>query len=754
MKINYLVLLASLVFSKFAIAQIPVLNSDASITNKVIYLDFNGQVVSGTLWNSGNTINALASTISTVNMVQVWKRVSEDFRPFDVNITTDSNCFNNAPANQRTRVVITPTSAWYGSAGGVAYLGSFTWGGTPGTPCWVFENMLGYSAKNIAEAASHEAGHTLSLRHQSTYSVGCVKTAEYNPGQGTGVTGWAPIMGVGYSKNVTTWFNGTSSSSCTTIQYDHGNVSPGITSSNFLNFRSDDVGNTYATGKTLNLVAYNVLDSGLITTPSDIDVYKFDICNTRSVSFAIKPWALDTTAYNGANLDVRFQLYNAANVLIATDTSLIKLNTLAAVTLTPDLYYFTVDGGGSANYSDYGSIGKYFISIKTTDPPFITNTIIASNTTCVGQNTSFSATSNAAPIYWMWNFAGPSPTVSIINNPVMSFPTPGIYTVSLLAYNNYSASCTVTKTITVGAVPNLSVSPDRTICPGTSVNINAAGALYYNWQPGNLAGPILVLTPSASIVYTLTGSNNLCSSLAMLSLSVTPNFSVNVTASSPVVCTGQSLTLTANGASTYTFNPGNLITNQVITTPTSNVSYTFTGSNGYCTRSSQGMTPFSPDFVLQVIPNDTMICVGESISFISSGASSYTIQPGNLTGNQVTVSPLGTTEYTITGANADNCQHSTLRGLYISICDYIVSNSLTEGSVLVYPNPANQEITLALPASCEKIQVVSTVGAIILEQKAAENTQVDVSRWAEGVYCLLVTFNDHSTVARKIVVRH
>lgn len=138
--------------------------------------------------------------MNAANITLIWKRISEDYRPFDVNITTDSVRFNNAAPNKRIRVIITPTSAWYGSAGGVAYVGSFAWGGTPGTPCWVFENQLGNNTKSIAEAAAHEVGHTLTLRHQSTYNSSCTKTNEYNPGLGTGVTSWAPIMGVGYSK--------------------------------------------------------------------------------------------------------------------------------------------------------------------------------------------------------------------------------------------------------------------------------------------------------------------------------------------------------------------------------------------------------------------------------------------------------------------------------------------------------------------------------------------------------------------------
>ena len=56
--------------------------------------------------------------------------------------------------------------------------------------------------KYVAEAASHEAGHNMGLSHDGT------STAAYYGGQGSGATGWAPIMGVGYYKNLSQWSKG------------------------------------------------------------------------------------------------------------------------------------------------------------------------------------------------------------------------------------------------------------------------------------------------------------------------------------------------------------------------------------------------------------------------------------------------------------------------------------------------------------------------------------------------------------------
>ena len=65
------------------------------------------------------------------------------------------------------RVVIGGSSSdWYGSgAGGVAFVGSFHLGSD--LHCWVLPKAQGCDTaeKNIAEAATHEAGHTLGLLH-------------------------------------------------------------------------------------------------------------------------------------------------------------------------------------------------------------------------------------------------------------------------------------------------------------------------------------------------------------------------------------------------------------------------------------------------------------------------------------------------------------------------------------------------------------------------------------------------------------
>src|SRR5687768_15613842 len=118
--IRHITILCGLIILAFsARPQVPILNSYPS-ASAAIYLDFDGQYVTGTSWNWGGPINAQPSTLTVSAIQEIFNRVAEDYRPFDINITTDSTVYLNAPFNKRMRVIITPTNNWYGHAGGVA----------------------------------------------------------------------------------------------------------------------------------------------------------------------------------------------------------------------------------------------------------------------------------------------------------------------------------------------------------------------------------------------------------------------------------------------------------------------------------------------------------------------------------------------------------------------------------------------------------------------------------------------------------
>jgi len=87
-KIFTLLICTVLVLISFDAFCVPKLNSYPSAT-ATIFLDFDGHYVQSTLWNGGNPLNCAASAMTDPQIVETFNRVAEDFRPFDINITTD-----------------------------------------------------------------------------------------------------------------------------------------------------------------------------------------------------------------------------------------------------------------------------------------------------------------------------------------------------------------------------------------------------------------------------------------------------------------------------------------------------------------------------------------------------------------------------------------------------------------------------------------------------------------------------------------
>jgi len=317
----------------------------------VAYLDMDGQVVSGTQWAGGGTITArgIVGTLSNAQLLEICRRSAEDFAPFQINVTTEESVYLAAPSNRRIRCIITPDNEWYGSAGGVAYLNSFTWTGD--TPCWVFSDMLSNSPRYIAEATSHEIGHTLSLAHDGRISP----SEAYYQGHGSGEVGWAPIMGVGYYKLLVQWSRGEYLSANNTE-----NDLNKITTLNGFGYRADAVSNTIAAASVLSGAAGSFSASGILETTGDRDVFSFSTAG-GTCSFSALGDSLSQ------NVDVSLELLDAAGTVIASANPDTLTDASVSATLAAGTYYLRVSGTGRGDvladgYSNYASIGQYTIS--------------------------------------------------------------------------------------------------------------------------------------------------------------------------------------------------------------------------------------------------------------------------------------------------------------------------------------------------------------------------------------------------------
>ena len=348
----FLILLISLpAFSYEKLSSLP----SASAT---IFLDFDGHTVQSAAWNNGNKLFCTPSGLNDVQITEVFHRVSEDYRPFNVNITTDSTIFLAAPLAQRVRMIVTQTSDWYQGVGGVAYIGSFTWGDD--TPGFIFPDRLANVPKYIAECCTHESGHTIGLSHQSAYNNDCGLVDPYNPGTGSGEAGWAPVMGNSYYKNMTGWYNGPTPYGCDNTQ-DNLTI---ITTQNGFGYRTDDYADEPNENNFL-LPAASFSVSGIISTNVDKDAFKLVLANNENLHIDVIPFGLNSSN-SGANLDVKIFLYNQSKTLIRTYDPVSSLSVSLDTALNAGTYFIVVKGTGNVNAAEYGSLGSYTLSGTST----------------------------------------------------------------------------------------------------------------------------------------------------------------------------------------------------------------------------------------------------------------------------------------------------------------------------------------------------------------------------------------------------
>ncbi|HWR33989.1 MAG TPA: T9SS type A sorting domain-containing protein [Chitinophagaceae bacterium] len=342
-------------------AQVPVLSSYPSASS-VIFLDFDGHTVNNTSWNYNGPIYCGSSGMNTTQISEIFNRVAEDYRPFNINITTDSTKYLAAPVTKRMRVILTDSSSWYGSAGGVAFVGSFIWGDD--TPCFVFSALLNHSIKKVAEAASHEAGHTLGLYHQSAYDVNCVKTSEYNYGQGSGEIGWAPIMGVGYYQNLTLWNNGPNSYGCNNLQSDLDVITNGT---NGFAFRTDDHLATFAGATTASFSNNQFTVSGVVERNTDQDFFKFTTTASQRFVLNAVPYNVGT-GNSGSDLDMQVTLYNSSQTQLNVYNPGTLLHSVIDTILNAGTYYLKIEGKGNIYAPNYASLGSYSLQGSISSP--------------------------------------------------------------------------------------------------------------------------------------------------------------------------------------------------------------------------------------------------------------------------------------------------------------------------------------------------------------------------------------------------
>ncbi len=361
--------------------------------NKVMLLNYWGGTLSATVWNddyvngadiiyspySGDVDSSVFSSGDLYEMWLGWREVAEDYAPFDINITTDINVYNATLSENRSMIIATTTTAWFGLAGGVANLDSF--GNDYSSAGWVWNN----APDTLGQTMSHEAGHQMNLSHDGNLS------SQYDPGHGD----WGPIMGAPFGKWYVQWSKG---------EYPDANNQEDDLQIIKLKLGEDldSVGDSMPAAMQISSASYleGTIEPVGLSGGMDTDVYRFDLQFSENVSINVAPLlGVEGEAY-GSNLSLDVQLSDGTQTLAQSVLSGAPASNLLFFDgmLSAGSYYLiitalTPDPSWSTGFGEYGDAGIYAVQLTSSvvEADLISSLSVADSDVYVGQLVSFSA---------------------------------------------------------------------------------------------------------------------------------------------------------------------------------------------------------------------------------------------------------------------------------------------------------------------------------------------------------------------------
>ncbi len=221
------------------------------------------------------------------------------------------------------------------------------------------------------------------------------------------------------------------------------------------------------------------------------------------------------------------------------------------------------------------------------------------------------------------------------------------------------------------AKPNTTASADATlICKNAPVRLHASGGSSYEWSPGETLNDPLIADPIATPTgttkyYVLVTDINTCEHLDSVLVEIRPDALFAANGSNPV-CKNDSVTLTASGGNTYSWQPADGLSNTTIANPKASPGF----SRDYTVTITEAVCNQSEDIVVhvEVLPlpeidassSNDIDCSTNHSNLSATGGQRYTWTPAGTLSNANAPNPVATpevtTKYYVTGKDdASGC---------------------------------------------------------------------------------------------------
>jgi len=257
--------------------------------------------------------------------------------------------------------------------------------------------------------------------------------------------------------------------------------------------------------------------------------------------------------------------------------------------------------------------------------------------------------------------------------PTPSTAIPGTFT-WYVSQVNPAASCESERaalTVTVHPKPVVAAGPDQAICQGSTATLTATGATSFVWSPAiactDESCASGTVAPAVTTTYTVIGESLGCSDTGQVLIAVGAMPAINVTLAADTLCAGESVTLTATGAATYSWTAtpgaaaftGAVVMDAPLTTTTYEVIGAIASGSLTCYDTASVQVVVNPNPVV-IVSDPQDICQGGATSLTASGAVTYSWSPGatlsTTSGSHPVATPADTTIYTVIGTDANGCK--------------------------------------------------------------------------------------------------
>ncbi|MBL7932063.1 MAG: T9SS type A sorting domain-containing protein [Bacteroidia bacterium] len=400
--------------------------------------------------------------------------------------------------------------------------------------------------------------------------------------------------------------------------------------------------------------------------------------------------------------------------------------------------------------SDGTCINTAVVTIATNTNPIIS--VVASATqVCVGA--SITLTASGSPNF-TWTSAPATTSITGQNTLTATFTASGAIAFNAIGDNAQGCTASAGQVIIINPGPNMNASASKTlICSAGSTTLSASGADLYQWDnnANNAITPSVVVSPTQSTTYLVTGTLNSTGCTASKTVQVgiyIPTLTVsqptNVCQGGQVALSGQVNNPASGSSNSYTWTGAGLSGNAgsaVVVSPSAPTIYTLSAKSITlgsltCIKTETTSVGIFANPNITVTPSRTFVCRGEPVNLVASGGVSYTWNNNSMSGPTVTVthSTISTFSYVVVGTDTNGCKNDTIFYLKVNGCQGIEEYQNTT-TINIYPNPNNGEFNIKSEKDLT-IQLFNDLGQVIrtYQLNAENNYLIQVSDLAKGIY--------------------